>query len=67
MSYDLETFRALFGSEAGMLLFIYARGDDLSQSPAQAMTVAPRITPLSRRTLSGVEPGCKLNKNCWKP
>ncbi|KFY23762.1 hypothetical protein V491_02415 [Pseudogymnoascus sp. VKM F-3775] len=28
MSYDPQTFRDLFGSEAGMLLFTYARGDD---------------------------------------
>lgn len=51
-SFDLQTFRDLFGSEAGMLLYIYAQEDSLT---ATARTLAL----LPRRTLFGVKPGCK--------
>jgi hypothetical protein len=54
MSYDVQTFRDLFGSEVGMLLFTFVQGDS-----HQGEAKAPRIASQRRRTLFEVEPGCK--------
>ncbi|KAI1420684.1 hypothetical protein F5Y12DRAFT_772025 [Xylaria sp. FL1777] len=63
--YDLQTFRDLFGSEAGMLLYTYARdgldntttNDTVKRAPAQLRSAAPtpRLT-----TLLGVDPHLAL-------
>lgn len=54
MTYDLQTFRDLFGSEAGMLLFTYARGDDRKEGLGGPRTRPEHVAPsLPRRTLFG--------------
>ncbi|KAI0174614.1 hypothetical protein BJ166DRAFT_621076 [Pestalotiopsis sp. NC0098] len=55
MSSDIETFRGLFGSEFGDILFTYT-GEDLSQDEVMSRGVASQ----PRKNLFGVDPSFVL-------
>lgn len=64
-TYDLQTFRDMFGSETGALLYMYARDglnsittDDTARGAAAAQRRPAAATHLT--TLLGVDPLCKL-------
>lgn len=59
MSADTETFRELFGSEFGAILFTYLR-EELSQDE---VVIARRVASQPRGTLFGVHPDCESNQN----
>lgn len=64
-TYDLQTFRDLFGSETGMLLYTYAQqGLDNTTRDDTARRVSaqqhPAIAAAHLTTLLGVDPLCKM-------
>lgn len=62
-TYDLQTFRDLFGSETGMLLYTYARnGLNITTTGSTARGAATQQRPAAAHltTLLGVDPLCKL-------
>lgn len=63
--YDIDTFRSIFGAEAGMLLFGYARKELGRTSGAISSTrvgarVGGKVMDKNKKDIFGLTPGCKL-------
>ncbi|KAG0652129.1 hypothetical protein D0Z07_0772 [Hyphodiscus hymeniophilus] len=56
--YDIETFRSIFGGEAGALLFGYARRE-LRTSRTSPSSQIGRVE-MPEKDIFGMTPGCKL-------
>lgn len=59
--YDVDTFRSIFGGEAGNLLFGYTRKELRTSGPSPSSRLGRgEVVGKCRKDIFGMTPGCKL-------
>lgn len=60
-SYDIDTFRAILGVEAGSLLFAYIKKETkMAKSPSNLEIGKKQVVEKKSKDIFGLTPGCKL-------
>ncbi|KAK0118325.1 hypothetical protein ONS95_012619 [Cadophora gregata] len=58
LSFDIETYREIFGREAGTVLFRHVNRKDAKKGASTTVHSSQRERP--KRDIFGLEPGCEL-------